>query len=256
MNDEINQIQESLTKIKAIYQKLQSAPVADEVIVEIPELVIEIINFLQPLLTPYEAAFYWYLFTKTIVETKRQEGVFSIRGLCNGVVWPSRATQAKEVPQNHVAEVMKSLEEKGVIVRIGETTRIGTPYKINMPEEIEICREKMKVVVSSPDGNAVDSVIDFYNIKHNRLKIYERDGYKCYKCGKLLTRWDATLDHILPVSRGGSNSKENLMTCCLMCNSRRRNREIEIEDGAQQGDAPEPATNATPASQQFNPPAR
>ena len=62
---------------------------------------------------------------------------------------------------------------------------------------------------------------DYYNIKENRYKVFERDGYKCHYCDKQLTRFSATLDHIQPVSEGGDNSFDNLVTSCLHCNSKR-----------------------------------
>jgi HNH endonuclease len=230
--NEIQKIELAISKIRKEHESSSTTTQADEIVAEIPELVKEIIAYLQPLLTPYEAAYYWHLFTKTIVENKRQEGVFSIRGLCSGVIWPSRATQATSVPQTVVSELMASLESKGVIAKIGEPTRSGTAYKIFMPEQIEICRQQMQkaqaAVADVPVD--VDSQIDYYNVRANRLSLYERDGYTCYKCGKLLTRWDATLDHILPVSRGGKNTQDNLMTCCLFCNSKRRNTEIALDD--------------------------
>ncbi|HVN87486.1 MAG TPA: GNAT family N-acetyltransferase [Candidatus Binatia bacterium] len=69
---------------------------------------------------------------------------------------------------------------------------------------------------------------DFYNVPENRLKVFERDGYLCYRCGKHLTRFSATLDHIQPVSRGGDHSYANLVTSCLHCNSRRGNGRLWI----------------------------
>lgn len=231
MKKEIEQIESALIRLKKIDEENSVRIEPNDAILEIPELMKDIIDYLQPLLTPYETAYYWYLFTKTVVVEKRQEGIFSINALRKDVVWPSRATQASEVPQNHVSEVMGKLEKKGVIKRIGETTRVGTPYKVNLPEEIEICLERMKIMkVEKEIDSSVDKRIDFYNDKESRLRIYERDNYKCYKCGKLLTRWDATIDHIVPVSRGGTNQKDNLVTCCLMCNSKRRNKEIELEE--------------------------
>lgn len=229
MLNEIEKIENAISKIRKKHEEAKAVTLRDEIIVEIPELIKEIVSYLQPLLTPYEAAYYWHLFTKTIIETKRQEGVFSIRGLCTGVVWSSRATQASAVPQKVVSEVLVSLEEKGVIVKIGETTRSGTAYKVCIPEQIEASREMMKKATSKNAVSDVDEKIDYYNIRENRISLYERDGYTCYKCGKLLTRWDATLDHILPVSRGGKNTKDNLITCCLLCNSRRRNKEVELD---------------------------
>jgi len=68
--------------------------------------------------------------------------------------------------------------------------------------------------------------LDYYNVRENRLKVFEHDGYKCRYCEKQLTRFTATLDHIQPVSRGGDNSFDNLVTSCLHCNSRRGNRPV------------------------------
>ncbi len=231
MLNEIEKIELAISKIRKEHES-SAAVQPDEIVAEIPDLIKEVVAYLQPLLTPYEAAYYWHLFCKTIVENKRQEGVFSIRGLCSGVVWPSRATQATSVPQTVVSEIMASLESKGVIAKVGEPTRSGTAYKIFIPEQIEMCREQMRKTQSVPTDAAVDvdAQIDYYNVRANRFSLYERDGYTCYKCGKLLTRWDATLDHILPVSRGGKNTKDNLITCCLFCNSKRRNTEVQLDD--------------------------
>jgi 5-methylcytosine-specific restriction endonuclease McrA len=68
--------------------------------------------------------------------------------------------------------------------------------------------------------------LDCYNVSENRLRIFVRDGYKCHYCGKQLTRFSATLDHIHPVSEGGDNSEGNLVTACLHCNSRRGSQPV------------------------------
>lgn len=55
--------------------------------------------------------------------------------------------------------------------------------------------------------------------RHNILK---RDGYTCQYCGargKLLT-----IDHVIPRSRGGRDTWENLVTACLDCNTRKGDR--------------------------------
>jgi 5-methylcytosine-specific restriction endonuclease McrA len=48
-----------------------------------------------------------------------------------------------------------------------------------------------------------------------------RDLYKCSYCGTPLLQWDMTLDHVIPRSRGGDNSWENLASCCFACNQRK-----------------------------------
>jgi len=57
-----------------------------------------------------------------------------------------------------------------------------------------------------------------------RLRIYMRDKYRCQYCGDKKTVPELTLDHILPRSRGGDNSPVNIVTACLQCNNRKRDR--------------------------------
>lgn len=76
----------------------------------------------------------------------------------------------------------------------------------------------------SPRAQVGENEVDYYNYRENRLKIYERDGYKCQHCGKQLTRFTATLDHVTAVSQGGDNSFENLITSCRECNSKKNAR--------------------------------
>src|SRR3990167_1390019 len=47
--------------------------------------------------------------------------------------------------------------------------------------------------------------------------IFMRDDYQCKKCGS--TDY-LTIDHIIPISRGGLHESENLQTLCRSCNSR------------------------------------
>jgi 5-methylcytosine-specific restriction endonuclease McrA len=58
--------------------------------------------------------------------------------------------------------------------------------------------------------------------------LFARDGYSCQYCGRhrseLRGRQFLTRDHILPVSRGGENSWENVVTSCSPCNNRKGDR--------------------------------
>lgn len=58
--------------------------------------------------------------------------------------------------------------------------------------------------------------------------LFARDDYSCQYCGRrrheLKTRQYLTRDHVLPISRGGDNSWENVVTACSPCNNRKGGR--------------------------------
>lgn len=58
-----------------------------------------------------------------------------------------------------------------------------------------------------------------------RLAIYLRDNLTCLYCGEKSA--DLTLDHVTPISQGGANSYNNLVTCCRSCNSKKQDRELK-----------------------------
>ncbi len=56
--------------------------------------------------------------------------------------------------------------------------------------------------------------------KSLRYRVLERDGFKCVVCGRSANSPNVELqvDHIIPVSKGGTNRFENLRTLCTDCN--------------------------------------
>lgn len=50
------------------------------------------------------------------------------------------------------------------------------------------------------------------------LAVFADDDYRCVECG---ARNDLTVDHIVPVSKGGTDDRANLQTMCRPCNSRK-----------------------------------
>lgn len=57
-----------------------------------------------------------------------------------------------------------------------------------------------------------------------RRGVLARDHYTCQYCGAMPARKFLTVDHILPRSRGGKTSWENVTTACERCNGRKGSR--------------------------------
>jgi hypothetical protein len=191
---------------------------------ELPLIIQEIVDDLQPLLTAYQAAFYWYLFRHSIAKNGNPLLRMSTSGM-QVVVRSSRG--AETISGQQVRDTLTSLQSMGAIRKEGEPNRDGTLYRIFIPDEIEACRKfRAERTAAEPKAEVLENEADYYNVRENRIKIYERDEYKCRYCGKQLTRFTATIDHVKPVAEEGDNSFDNLVTACLDCNSRKHKRPV------------------------------
>lgn len=67
--------------------------------------------------------------------------------------------------------------------------------------------------------------------KKNRAFVLERDGRKCYRCGKEnLYGHDAHVDHIKPVSIGGEDELWNYAACCALCNKTKSDKFEAVDE--------------------------
>lgn len=100
------------------------------------------------------------------------------------------------------------------VVEEHPTLRIGTVGgAVAYPKSI---RFKSSPTLSKLMGKRKD-------FKFNKRELYKRDSGTCQYCEKVLTDETATIDHILPRSRGGLTSWENCVICCASCNSKKGN---------------------------------
>ena len=61
-------------------------------------------------------------------------------------------------------------------------------------------------------------------VRFNRRNVFARDANRCQYCGKRFPTSELSLDHVVPRSRGGDTSWENVVCSCLRCNVRKGGR--------------------------------
>ncbi|MCP9850651.1 HNH endonuclease [Cyanobium sp. Morenito 9A2] len=64
--------------------------------------------------------------------------------------------------------------------------------------------------------------VPYKQLPLTRRNVFHRDGHSCQYCG--FQGEQLSIDHVLPRSRGGGDSWENVTTACLRCNVRKGNR--------------------------------
>ena len=71
--------------------------------------------------------------------------------------------------------------------------------------------------------------------KDVRKALWERLNRKCGYCGMKIGLPEVTIDHMVPLSRGGADCIDNMICSCKMCNELKRNRTIEEFRGTVSG---------------------
>lgn len=66
------------------------------------------------------------------------------------------------------------------------------------------------------------------HVRFSRHNIYLRDNNRCQFCGTHFSRPDLNLDHVIPRSKGGKTTWENVVTSCIDCN-RKKGGQLPVE---------------------------
>jgi len=91
-------------------------------------------------------------------------------------------------------------------------------------------KRKIHTVTSIFPWPSVIRLNDFIKVPYKKIiltrrNILKRDNHKCGYCGR--ADLPLTIDHIIPKSKGGDDSWENLVAACLPCNNKKGDRTLE-----------------------------
>lgn len=110
-----------------------------------------------------------------------------------GAIRGERITYARELAARLVAVADE--------LRLGDGTALGCALDL--------------VATAARDAGLLD--VEFpASLKASTRAVFDRDGWECQWCG---SHRNLTVDHIHPVSKGGTNEFDNLQTLCGSCNS-------------------------------------
>lgn len=179
------------------------------------KIIEQFVDILMPELTPYEAAMYIFLLRNSHLKNSSE---IRIGKRTIAEKWGTGA-RGKRTNYAHVTDLLKGLEKKGCL-KIGDVNREGTLYKVLLPEEIPLVKEKLLVVQETREE-------DYFTDPERRRELFERDKWVCCYCGDKVTEKNATLDHLNPQSKGGKHTKNNLKTCCFVCNALKSGKTYE-----------------------------
>ena len=171
-------------------------------------IISDFVDYLLPELTPYEFSLYVLLFKKSFIENGTNTIRIGKRTIADNY---TKGTRGDKTNYASITKFIKSLEEKEFI-KVGDTNTEGTSYIIISPKEIPLIKKKLS-------KKAIITEVDYFNDYEKRQELFNRDNWVCFYCGGQLNKDNATLDHYIPQSKGGKHTKENLKTCCLLCNS-------------------------------------
>lgn len=111
---------------------------------------------------------------------------------------------AEKMPLTNPYEIHRFIANE--IVCVVYQGRRGISFSNNEAEKVyEAYLEKRKINVCGTKRSRFLSQL--------KEKLFERDGDKCFYTGVKLTLETATIEHLIPLSKGGKNNLDNLVLC-------------------------------------------
>lgn len=150
----------------------------------------------------------WYNSTKNIADLRTKNQLENSSKVCGKCSVELNIKEFRERPNGGFYSVCRDCENKyNKIYRVNNSEI----YKANHSITEQRRRKMTKLVIS-----------DFNNSEWKLCKNYFNN--QCAYCGKILK--SLTQDHLIPLSKGGNYTKNNIIPVCRSCNCRKHNKEF------------------------------
>lgn len=116
-------------------------------------------------------------------------------------------------------------------------------------EPIEYYEESVKTPTDEYLKPAVIRCIEYTGVPkrahvYSKRQVLIRDSYTCQYCGAQITSDEATIDHVVPRSKGGRSTFENTVCACGSCNKRKADKSLKEAKMKLLREPVKPRTNA------------
>ena len=117
------------------------------------------------------------------------------------------------VDSSYIARAVISTERAFVIAYKGNAEVLE-----EYPERFQLVNQELDIKKPSIIRVFTYVNIQIQKVPLTRHNIFKRDNYTCVYCGDNNKKY-LTLDHVIPQSKGGPNTWNNLVTACRRCNN-------------------------------------
>lgn len=131
---------------------------------------------------------------------------------------------AQADPQRYAGYKQRSAERLIVNRRISRSK-----WKRSNPVTVAIHKQERRARVAGNGGRYT---------KQEWQELCELYNYQCLRCGRYEPEIKLTVDHVLPVSKGGASNIDNIQPLCKQCNSGKCNRYVDYRRAEAEGIGP------------------
>ena len=180
-----------------------------------------ITKYLSRIVKDKALAFYHVLLHLTNYETGKSEIIIP----CAKVGAFIRSEQGNIIDNNTTVKRRLGDLFQNKCITVNRQRGSANEIVVHLPSEIPACRGLIEKEESASLEKEHPDEADYYSDPERRLMVLDRDKRKCIYCLIDVSEDSYILDHIIPVSKGGTNRKFNLVTSCEGCNQRKQDED-------------------------------